>query len=132
MKFVGFQATIFLFISNALLPHKSSAYYQKSYAKIVYEWGVLEFDYPSEKARYEAIEKGRLQPFNVAITDIDYHGKAYRIKSCLDVMKILCFFYSSYQTIFRYDTPLKNWLPGNLISGKRQRAFETFSKLAAV
>ena len=72
MKF-WFQSTIFLLLGNFLQ-------FQHVSHRIVYEWLDVDYEYPSEEARNEAIINGDFIPVNVAINDVDYYGKLSYIR----------------------------------------------------
>lgn len=69
---VTHPANLFLFFINVFLSQQ--AYRPYSISRIVYKWSVVEYDYPSQEAKYDAIVRGRLIPNNVAVLDADYHG----------------------------------------------------------
>lgn len=71
---MSIQTKIFIFVSNVLLSHQA---YEDTNRVMLFKWKTPEFDYPSEEARYEAMELKKFVPTNVLIMDADYYGKFF-------------------------------------------------------
>lgn len=73
-----FQARIILLVCLSKVP-LSHQTYQDTYTKILYKWKTVEFNYPTSKAREDAIQRGEFNPNNVLIMDSDVH-----VQGCIE------------------------------------------------